>query len=230
MNLVTYLDDHINDLLENNLTEHKVKRIKNQSLLLFSNDQYKVNELGFDNDIITYGNIDIDGDKFIFDLIKEIDILYKKKEFYSYTANVKLHGKESSINTININDIEYREILKVFINKLSRIYHSADIILLNFYFDEEFKLVNDKLVALKSDEIKTIKTINSHLNKLVNVFKELYPGINIITFEKAILISEFKNITFKFKSDINQETIKLIDKNINRKKFNGEKIFHQFIL
>lgn len=225
MNLVTYLDDHINYLIENNLSGYAIKRIKNQSLLLFSNDQYKVDELGFDNDINTLGNIDIDGDKFIFDLIKEIGSLYKKKEFYSYTANVKLHGKETYIKTININDIEYKEILKVFINKLSRVYHSSDIILLNFSFDEEFKLLNNKLTALSEDEIKVIKDMNLHLSKLVNMFNELYPGINIITFEKSILISELENATFKFKSDVNEEIVKGISENINRKKFNGEKIF-----
>lgn len=133
MNLVTYLEDHINDLIENSLKQHKVKRIKNQSLLLFSNDQCKVNELGLDNDINTFGNIDIDGDKFIFDLIKEIDSLYKKKEFYSYTSNLKIGGKESLIDTVNIEDLEYKEIIKIFINKLSKQFHSSDIILLNFF-------------------------------------------------------------------------------------------------
>lgn len=225
MNLVTYLEDHINDVIENNLNKHKVKRIKNQSLILFSNDQCKVNELGFDNDINTLGNIDIDGDKFIFDLIKEIAILYKKKDFYSYASNVKLQGREILIKTTNINTTEYKEIIKVFINKLSRQYHSSDVILLNFSLDEEFKLVNNELVNLSEDEIKTIKAMNSHLNKLVNIFKELYPGINIITFEKAILMSEFKNKTFQFKNDIDEEIIKKINENINRKRFNGEKIF-----
>lgn len=225
MNLVTYLEDYINDLIENDLSEHKVKRIKNQSLLLFSNDQYKVNELGLDNDINTFGNIDIDGDKFIFDLIKEIDSLYKKKEFYSYTSNLKIGGKESLIDTVNIEDLEYREIIKVFINKLSKQFHSSDIILLNFFFDEEFKTVGNELMALSKDEIKYIQDMNSHLNRLVGIFKELYPGISVVTFEKAIVIDDLKNKTFKFRDDVNQEIIRMINKNINRKKFDGEKIF-----
>lgn len=225
MNLVTYLEDHINDLIENSLKEHKVKRIKNQSLLLFSNDQYKVNELGLDNDINTFGNIDIDGDKFIFDLIKEIDSLYKKKEFYSYTSNLKIGGKESLIDTVNIEDLEYKEIIKIFINKLSKQFHSSDIILLNFFFDEEFKTVDNELMALSEDEIKYIQNMNSHLNRLVGIFKELYPGISVVTFEKAIVIDDLKNKTFKFRDDVNQEIIRMINKNINRKKFHGEKIF-----
>ncbi|MDU1568876.1 MAG: hypothetical protein E6876_16940 [Clostridium sp.] len=225
MNLVTYLEDHINDLIENSLKEHKVKRIKNQSLLLFSNDQCKVNELGLDNDINTFGNIDIDGDKFIFDLIKEIDSLYKKKEFYSYTSNLKIGGKESLIDTVNIEDLEYKEIIKIFINKLSKQFHSSDIILLNFFFDEEFKTVDNELMALSEDEIKYIQNMNSHLNRLVGIFKELYPGISVVTFEKAIVIDDLKNKTFKFRDDVNQEIIRMINKNINRKKFHGEKIF-----
>ena len=225
MNLVTYLEDYINDLIENDLSEHKVKRIKNQSLLLFSNDQYKVNELGLDNDINTFGNIDVNGDKFIFDLIKEIDSLYKKKEFYSYTSNLKIGGKESLIDTVNIEDLEYREIIKVFINKLSKQFHSSDIILLNFFFDEEFKTVGNELMALSKDEIKYIQDMNSHLNRLVGIFKELYPGISVVTFEKAIVIDDLKNKTFKFRDDVNQEIIRMINKNINRKKFDGEKIF-----
>lgn len=225
MNLVTYLEDYINDLIENDLSEHKVKRIKNQSLLLFSNDQYKVNELGLDNDINTFGNIDVNGDKFIFDLIKEIDNLYKKKEFYSYTSNLKIGGKESLIDTVNIEDLEYREIIKVFINKLSKQFHSSDIILLNFSFDEEFKTVGNELMALSKDEIKYIQDMNSHLNRLVGIFKELYPGISVVTFEKAIVIDDLKNKTFKFRDDVNQEIIRMINKNINRKKFDGEKIF-----
>lgn len=225
MNLVTYLEDHINDLIENSLKQHKVKRIKNQSLLLFSNDQCKVNELGLDNDINTFGNIDIDGDKFIFDLIKEIDSLYKKKEFYSYTSNLKIGGKESLIDTVNIEDLEYKEIIKIFINKLSKQFHSSDIILLNFFFDEEFKTVNNELMALSDDEIKYIQNMNSHLNRLVGIFKELYPGISVVTFEKAIVIDDLKNKTFKFRDDVNQEIIRMINKNINSKKFHGEKIF-----
>ena len=225
MNLVTYLEDYINDLIENDLSEHKFKRIKNQSLLLFSNDQYKVNELGLDNDINTFGNIDVNGDKFIFDLIKEIDSLYKKKEFYSYTSNLKIGGKESLIDTVNIEDLEYREIIKVFINKLSKQFHSSDIILLNFFFDEEFKTVGNELMALSKDEIKYIQDMNSHLNRLVGIFKELYPGISVVTFEKAIVIDDLKNKTFKFRDDVNQEIIRMINKNINRKKFDGEKIF-----
>ncbi|WP_278600627.1 hypothetical protein [Clostridium tertium] len=225
MNLVTYLEDYINDLIENDLSEHKVKRIKNQSLLLFSNDQYKVNELGLDNDINTFGNIDIDGDKFIFDLIKEIDSLYKKKEFYSYTSNLKIGGKESLIDTVNIEDLEYKEIIKIFINKLSKQFHSSDIILLNFFFDEEFKTIGNELMALSEDEIKYIQNMNSHLNRLVGIFKELYPGISVVTFEKAIVIDDLKNKTFKFRDDVNQEIIRMINKNINRKKFHGEKIF-----
>ncbi|MCR1951280.1 hypothetical protein NSA50_09470 [Clostridium sp. DSM 100503] len=225
MNLVTYLEDHINDLIENSLKEHKVKRIKNQSLLLFSNDQYKVNELGLDNDINTFGNIDVNGDKFIFDLIKEIDSLYKKKEFYSYTSNLKIGGKESLIDTVNIEDLEYKEIIKIFINKLSKQFHSSDIILLNFFFDEEFKTIGNELMALSEDEIKYIQNMNSHLNRLVGIFKELYPGISVVTFEKAIVIDDLKNKTFKFRDDVNQEIIRMINKNINRKKFHGEKIF-----
>ncbi|GAA0818946.1 hypothetical protein [Clostridium tertium] len=225
MNLVTYLEDHINDLIENSLKQHKVKRIKNQSLLLFSNDQCKVNELGLDNDINTFGNIDIDGDKFIFDLIKEIDSLYKKKEFYSYTSNLKIGGKESLIDTVNIEDLEYKEIIKIFINKLSKQFHSSDIILLNFFFDEEFKTVDNELMALSDDEIKYIQNMNSHLNRLVGIFKELYPGISVVTFEKAIVIDDLKNKTFKFRDDVNQEIIRMINKNINSKKFHGEKIF-----
>ncbi|MBS5886669.1 hypothetical protein [Clostridium sp.] len=225
MNLVTYLEDYINDLIENDLSEHKVKRIRNQSLLIFSNDQYKVNELGLDNDINTFGNIDVNGDKFIFDLIKEIDSLYKKKEFYSYTSNLKIGGKESLIDTVNIEDLEYKEIIKVFINKLSKQFHSSDIILLNFLFDEEFKTVGNELMTLSENEIKYIKDMNSHLNTLVEIFKELYPGISVVTFEKAIVIEDLKNKTFKFRNDVNQEIIRMINENINRKKFDGEKIF-----
>lgn len=223
MNLVTYLEDYINDLIENDLSEHKVKRIKNQSLLLFSNDQYKVNELGLDKDINTFGNIDIDGDKFIFDLIKETDTLYKKKEFYSYNSNKK--EKSRLIKTSNINKLEYREIAKLFINKISKQYHSSDIILLHFLFDEEFKVRNNKLIPLNDLEVQVIKEINSHLSELVNIFKELYPGINIVTFEKAVLISQFKNRIFEFKKDINLEILEMINKSIIKNRFDGEKTF-----
>lgn len=225
MNLVTYLDDHINYIMENNLIEHNVKKIKNQSLLLFSNDQYKVNELGLNNDINTLGNIDIDGDKFIFDLLKEIDTLYKKKDFFSYRADISTKGKKKIIKTININELEYKEILKVFINKLARHYHSSDIILIHCLFDENFKVKNNKIYSLNSIETEIIKEINCHLNKLANMFMELYPGINIVKFEEAILISQFKYRTYKFKDDIDKEIIKGINETINKKKFNGEKIF-----
>lgn len=225
MNLVTYLEDHINDLIENKLREYKVKKIKNQSLLLFSNDQSKVDELGLNNDVNTFGNIDITGDKFIFDLIKEICNLYKKKNFYSYTSNIMLHGKESYIEAINIDPMEYKEVLKLFINKLSRKYHSSDIILLNFLFDEEVKLINNNLINLSENEVKIIKDINSYLSKLVRIVEELYPGIKVITFKEAILIEDLKDKTFTFKRDLEEKIIKSIKENINRKKFNGEKIF-----
>ena len=225
MNLVTYLDDYINNLIEEKLIQHKIKKIRNQSLLLFSNDQYKVDELGLDNEINTLGNIDVKGDKFIFDLIKEIDTLYKKKEFYSYKSNIKVHGKEELIETININTLEYKEIIKVFINKLSKQYHSSDIILFNFLFDEEFKIVDNKLVKASEEEIKLIKSMNYHLNKLVNIFKESFPGIIVIKVEKSILVSEIRNRIFKFNSEIDEKIIKMISENINRKKFNGEEIF-----
>jgi hypothetical protein len=224
MKLVTYVEDYVNNLLENNLIKYKVKKIRNQSLLLFTNDQYKVDELSLNNDINTFGNTDIAGDKFIFDLIKEIDTIYKKKEFYSYDNNIKLHGKGSFIKTINIDYLEYREIIKIFINKLARKYHSSDIILLNFLFDEEFKILDDNLVPISEDELKMIKHMNYHMNKLVDIFREEFPGINIIDFNKSIFISDLYRV-FKFKSDIDFKIIEELNKNINKKKFKGEKIF-----
>ena len=80
-------------------------------------------------------------------------------------------------------------------------------------------------MALSDDEIKYIQNMNSHLNRLVGIFKELYPGISVVTFEKAIVIDDLKNKTFKFRDDVNQEIIRMINKNINSKKFHGEKIF-----
>ncbi|MGG7058103.1 hypothetical protein ACQPUZ_07365 [Clostridium tertium] len=225
MKLVTYVEDYVNDLIENNLIEYKIKKIRNQSLLLFTNDQHKVDELSLNNDINTFGNIDIDGDKFIFDLIKEIDTIYKKKDFYSYDNNIKVNGKASFIETINIDYLEYKETIKIFINKLAKKYHSSDIILLNFLFDEEFKIIDDKLVPISEDELNSIKAMNYHLNKLVDIFTEEFPGINVIDFNKAIFISDYIYRVFKFKSDIEFKIIEEINKNINKKRFKGEKIF-----
>lgn len=225
MKLVTYVEDYVNNLIESNSIEYKVKKIRNQSLLLFSNDQYKVDELSLNNDINTLGNIDITGDKFIFDLIKEIDSIYKKKEFYSYDKDIKINGKGSFVETINIDYLEYREIIKIFINKLAKEYHSSDIILLNFLFDEEFKILENNLVSVSEDELKVIKAMNYHLNKLVNIFREEFPGINIIDFNKAIFISDSRYRVFKFKSDIDFKIIEAINENINKKKFKGERIF-----
>jgi len=227
MKLVTYLEDSINDLIEKNLSDYKIKKIKNQSLLLFSNDQYKIDELELENEMNTFGNIDINGDKFIFDLLKEIKFLFYSKGIYYSESKDK---KVSKIDPIKLNGVIYKEIIKILINKLSRKYNSKDIIILDYRFDENYKIesynyYSIKKIKLNEEEKKTIKAINFQLNRIINAFHNLFPGVNVIKIDNAVFMMDFKNREFKFNDGINNIIIENLKKYIEMKRFKNEKTF-----
>ena len=230
MNILNYTCDEISNILNDKLNKYTLREINNQSLLIFMNDQNKVDELNVGNKISTFNSIDWNCDKFIFDILDELKPLIKSRELYIDSnkiseETIKALPKKKIVDITKIHGSVYKHSIITFINKMTRKFYNKDIILLDLKINNKFKLIDNEKIELLDDEKEEVKRLNNHLNRIIRAFKRYCPSINIISLDDAIIMRDFKTREFKINYKIVEELMNNIYNCLEKKVFNGEKVF-----
>lgn len=209
-----------------------VDKLKNESIISLVNSVNNVKEIGVYNDETSnLINLDIKGEVFLFDCLEEINNFIKINNIYlvkkNYEKNIseeKLKRKEI-IPKCTINKRIYKEVFRIFINKIIRIIPVTKIILIKVLLNDKYKLVDGKKIELDKQDKLMVKKANEYLMGLYEVYSEVLPHGNSILLDEKIYISDINELNLsvdkEFKDELNH---KILEKLKNITCYRGEKI------
>ena len=144
--------------------------------------------------------------------MNEIKYLFNYKDIFILEEKYKDLIKKKNINfnkidSLNIDYRIYEEAIKIISNKFLSSINVEDIIILDFRLDEKYYIKDNKKLELSDDERKLVDNINKHLDKIIDIFFRVLPGINIERLDSGLYISDIDErkieIEKKILKDIN---------------------------
>lgn len=220
MNLIGYISGNFYNEIKNYID---VLFLESQGIIPLCNSKDRLNfNLKDISKIKTLESLKIYGDKFILDFFcdcqniydisgsKFVESIYKENIHNFNSVKVKFIEKEK------IEDLEFKEALRVVFNKILKCFHNKNIYLINLYLMNN---IEDK----ESEEYVYTSTINKIMKRYCNIAKEILPDLNIVNIEAEY---DFKNK----KLNLLKETISYLKKRLNEKMeiFKGERVFSSY--
>lgn len=226
MTMVSYGDRILNEKLKN-----EISFFIDESLLSIISD-FKVIKDIFDNynEFITLKDINNIEGKVVINLLNEIKYIFNYKDIYVSEEKYKDLIKKKNINfqridSLNIDYKIYEEAIKIVSNKFTTSTSVDDILIFDFRLDEKYYIKDNAKVMLKDNERECVININSHLQKVVNIFKAVLPGINIKTIDSGLYIRDIERRVIEFEETLIEDINNIIkDFKVTKKSFSNEKI------
>ena len=217
-------------ILEENLN-NDISLFIDESLLSIISDIKVIKDI-FDNydEFITLKNINNIEGKLVINLLNEIKYLFNYKDIFILEEKYKDLIKKKNINfnkidSLNIDYRIYEEAIKIISNKFLSSINVEDIIILDFRLDEKYYIKDNKKLELSDDERKLVDNINKHLDKIIDIFFRVLPGINIERLDSGLYISDIDERKIEIEKKILKDINNIIkDFNATKKNFNNEKI------
>ncbi|MGG7141917.1 accessory Sec system protein Asp2 [Clostridium nigeriense] len=182
------------------------------------------------NEFTTLKDItNIDG-KLVINLLNEIKYLLNYRDVYILEEKYKDLIKKKGINfqridSLNVDYKIYEEAIKIVSNKFISSINVDDILIFDFRLDEKYYIKDNEKVMLTNNEREIVININSHLQKIANIFKEVLPGINIKTIDSGLYIRDTQMRTIEFEETLMEDITNIIKEfKVIKKSFINEKI------
>lgn len=231
MTMISYGDRILNEKLRN-----EISFSIDESLLSIISDVKVIKDIFVNyNEFKTLKDINSIDEKLVINLLNEIKYLFKYKDIFILEEKYKNLIKKENINFKKIDSLKidykiYEEAIKVVSNKFISSINVDEILILDLRLDEKYYIKDNEKVILADNDRACIIEINKHLQKIVNIFKGVLPGINIKTINYGLYIKDVQNRTIYFEEtlidDINNiiKEFKLIKKNFSNEKIHNSNL------
>lgn len=213
------------------------KNIKNTSLLTAISNEDIVNEITTKNEGISLlKDINLKNEIFIIDFMQELKRFVNVKEGYileamynNLASDSPLNKKKKVIEEMSLSNEFYREVFRVFFNKVIDGTHTNKIILLKLFFDSDYKVENDAQVMLNEREKEAVIKANEYLMKLYDLYDEIVKGGESIECKEKLNLTIIKDTEFYISKKLADEiNVRLLEKIENINIFKGEKIYTSY--
>lgn len=188
-----------------------------QSVLSIISDIKAIKDIFYNyNELITLKDItNIDG-RLVINLLNEIKYILNYRDMYILEEKYKDLIKKKGINfqridSLNVDYKIYEEAIKIVSNKFISSINVDDILIFDFRLDEKYYIRDNEKVMLTNNEREIVVNINRHLQKIVNIFKEVLPGINIKTIDSGLYIRDTQSRTIEFEETLIEDINNIIE-------------------
>lgn len=220
MKLVGYISNNFYNEIKNYID---ILFLESQGIIPLCNSKDRLNfNLKDISKIKTLEDINITGDKFILDFFCDFQNIYNVngskfiESIYKENINNFNKVKINFIEKEKIQDLEFKEALRVVFNKILKKFHNRNIYVINI------KIINN-IENKQTEEYAYISTINRMMQKYCEIAKEILPDLNIVDIEAEY---DFKNK----KLNLLKESIYYLKKKLDEKIdiFRGERVFSSY--